>query len=853
MGDEATETAASAAQPDAEPQPPPAKKRRGREEDLRRVAEIVMVLSAMVEMRAGKEPTETERALAAEARERLARACEELRPKDLFSSEAVRVVVEDLGLNRSKDPVLAFRPPKMSIAERVLHTKKKMEESRDFASSTHVSQPHSISFTPSSEPHGSHRFITGKSSPMVLSAGGFPNNSSDVHVPAPASSMSSVKQTPISEAHSALVKSSFGKDSPSAACSIEAVNQRLDARINGPTYFTLVRPTVVSNYLPDKASVSGISTSAALAAHSQANNLLVNHEIKVLQASHQMMKIHDTKSSVVQTTQANMAIGNQLSQGLTFVPVTSFTGNHSEIAKSIMSVVQPRVPDCPNLPPPSTEYMSRPLNCQVCKLIITDVESLLVCDACEKGTHLKCLQSHGAKVIPKADWYCQKCLSTSNGKPFPPKYGRVTRQITAVKTTSSGGGTIPLEKNWENPELKFNHQKLAVNENLSSSGVAQTSNMFSRLEEVSRESNLSNRKEFDEAYSNWKKPGEGMNSGISVNNLGENSGFASSTPAAPSGNTDSQAARIKLSEAEALEPFVSDSQSRSSDKQPNQSLSTSEIQTSVCEIMPDIKTQSEFLCSNQKHEIGVEIASQSHFPSDLQVTNEINVPIIAESTENLMQKTSIPITDELEDTSKFSEASTSQVLKVKVEGEHGSELIHDQILENIRDMACCGNSSMEVLHKFDWVGDIIEVLDDRTYYNSCRINGCIIKLQDNVIVSMDNQNFYPAKLLSLWEDNKVSSKLALVNDYCFPGTLPESVMQPSTPMQDEVYASDKISTISASSICRLCIVLPEDKFREETDRKTFSADKADVLNSIFLCKWKFDRTNGIFRCPAQFI
>ncbi|PKU62145.1 hypothetical protein MA16_Dca027290 [Dendrobium catenatum] len=83
-----------------------------------------MVLLAMVEMRAGKGPTAAEKALAAEARERFARLCEEVRPKDLFSSEAVRVMVKDLGLNRSRDPVLAFRP-KMSIADRVQQTKKK--------------------------------------------------------------------------------------------------------------------------------------------------------------------------------------------------------------------------------------------------------------------------------------------------------------------------------------------------------------------------------------------------------------------------------------------------------------------------------------------------------------------------------------------------------------------------------------------------------------------------------------------------------------------------------------------------------------------------------------------------------
>jgi hypothetical protein len=108
---------------------PAGKRQRGGNDGLRRVAEIVMVLAAAGEVRGGREPTAAERALAAEARERLAAAVSEgaVRPKDLFPGEAVRALVEDLGLIRAKDPAtMGFRPPKASIADRLMLTKRKV-------------------------------------------------------------------------------------------------------------------------------------------------------------------------------------------------------------------------------------------------------------------------------------------------------------------------------------------------------------------------------------------------------------------------------------------------------------------------------------------------------------------------------------------------------------------------------------------------------------------------------------------------------------------------------------------------------------------------------------------------------
>ena len=95
--------------------------------ELRRVAEIVLVLSTMAAMRAGRKPTEVEVELMREARSKLAELCVGLAPKDIVAREAIGTVIEDLGLNgKVKDQRLGFRTPKMSIAERYTHTKSKV-------------------------------------------------------------------------------------------------------------------------------------------------------------------------------------------------------------------------------------------------------------------------------------------------------------------------------------------------------------------------------------------------------------------------------------------------------------------------------------------------------------------------------------------------------------------------------------------------------------------------------------------------------------------------------------------------------------------------------------------------------
>ncbi|KAL0443325.1 UNVERIFIED_CONTAM: hypothetical protein Slati_2055200 [Sesamum latifolium] len=96
--------------------------------DVKKVAEMVLVLAAMGKMRGGKGPTDAEKELMAEARNRLAKVCEGFAPKDVFPRDAFGGVIEDLGLNKLKEQRLGFRPPKMSIAEKLLVSKRKSRD-----------------------------------------------------------------------------------------------------------------------------------------------------------------------------------------------------------------------------------------------------------------------------------------------------------------------------------------------------------------------------------------------------------------------------------------------------------------------------------------------------------------------------------------------------------------------------------------------------------------------------------------------------------------------------------------------------------------------------------------------------
>ncbi|KAJ0965197.1 hypothetical protein J5N97_026335 [Dioscorea zingiberensis] len=134
-------------------------------------------------------------------------------------------------------------------------------------------------------------------------------------------------------------------------------------------------------------------------------------------------------------------------------------GQTNKFQDATTRVLQNKASEQSNWTPPSTDYVNKALPCQICKIAITDVESLLICDSCEKGTHLKCLQSYSNKGMSKVEWHCPKCLISSNGKPLPPKYGRVTRTPAVPKVPSSMSvAQASTERKSETSDSKINDQ-----------------------------------------------------------------------------------------------------------------------------------------------------------------------------------------------------------------------------------------------------------------------------------------------------------------------------------------------------------------------------------------------------------
>ncbi|KAL6635032.1 hypothetical protein ACP70R_027703 [Stipagrostis hirtigluma subsp. patula] len=434
MGDAPAAAAAS---------PTSRKRRRSDEGDagLRRVAEIVMVLAAAGEVRGGREPTAAERALAAEARERLAAAVAggAVRPKDLFPGEAVRAVVEDLGLNRAKDPAaMGFRPPKASIADRLMLTKRKMEEVKEAPVQPAVSAPQTIVSSGMSEFQGLH----GASKFGV----GVPRNApaaSPLAATAPLTSTSLVNLKPPGSSPVKPVANASVVTLPHTGPS----HLKLEKDVNGP--LNLAR-----------------SGATAVPSNKSAQDISARSNVNAAQSSNPTVKNQDTKPVAIQAAIGNPVVGHRATSGVA-VPTKPTFANHNEIAKKVQQFLHQPI-NHPSWTPPSTEYMNARLSCQICKVVMVDADSLLVCDACERGAHLKCLQQYGNKGVPKAEWHCSTCLTQSKGKPLPPKYGKVTRTVVASKAAPPPGGGAQLSSQGSavNMVAKDNHQKLVANGNL---------------------------------------------------------------------------------------------------------------------------------------------------------------------------------------------------------------------------------------------------------------------------------------------------------------------------------------------------------------------------------------------------
>ncbi|KAL9859643.1 putative chromatin regulator PHD family [Arabidopsis thaliana] len=379
----------------------PVKKKKPRfDEEVNRVAEIVLVLSALRKIRGGKPPTELEIDLMVEAKSKLVDMCQEFTPKDIIGVDAIGAVIEDLGFNgKLKDQRLGFRAPKLTISEKLSLGKRKMEElKKNPVVSTTSTSPavNNVSMAhqwPNSEMKASASSVNASGSHYVREASGItqarmerPQFKSDLHTgtsqgPVPAGNYFGNTTTWSAQPHSSTSTISFGTASDSK------VPVPSSSRISDPSFRPFMSQTPPGAFPGMKGATYG---------------------------------------------QTSSPFGNN---------------NHAEIAKLIHKVLQPRAKQNLLWNPPSREYMSKAMTCQICQGTINEIETVLICDACEKGYHLKCLHAHNIKGVPKSEWHCSRCVQLYNGKSFPPKYGRVMRSATTAKMSSSTAEVqLPAEK-----------------------------------------------------------------------------------------------------------------------------------------------------------------------------------------------------------------------------------------------------------------------------------------------------------------------------------------------------------------------------------------------------------------------
>ncbi|KAI3928514.1 hypothetical protein MKW98_024115 [Papaver atlanticum] len=651
--------------------------------DMKRVAELVLVLSAMGKMRGGRNPTDVEKELMVEAKEKLVEICQFMSPQDVIPKDAIRVVMEDLGLNKSADQRLGFRPPKMSIAEKYVLAKRKMEESQKLVdqSGTFSSPMLKAGYGAKADINRTmHTLHTVHKSPAL---GGYQAATSVVHVPS-VTSPASLNQLHVNGVQSASVsRGSIGTSSG-------PVSSSSHLHRNGPPIRSDGRP--IGSIYPSHVQANASGNHATFSPQSVAVN-------KVGQGN---KGLDHTRNADGTTEVTN------------YHQPSSVFSNHSDIAKNVQKLLHSRPAQHPNWTPPSTDYMNKSLTCQICKVTIIDVESLLVCDACEHGVHLKCLQSFNQKGIPKGEWHCPKCLISSNGKPLPPKYGRVTRNNPTQKVSSNTTKTQAPPVKVERQNEKVDLQKITANGNPDGQNlthVGSTGGTHPVSASVSQASNAS--EDIGTKVSSCTKK-------IDEEPLPE----MKSVPKEATG-VCSPANSNKPTDSSTQQHQNSDSSSCQQEALTSEVKSLPNVQSGVsCPDKPsnasiDVSNQSQATCSSQDSDIAEQ-------PSNMEVSAN------SDHTMN---------TSDLIETFKCNPRSD-----VRQDGGDVAQIISLGTSDVGNGAKSFLRSSLDGTLSVEWVGDILHVADEKAFYTSCLINGIVYKLQDHALFRSNNDNLRPSKL-----------------------------------------------------------------------------------------------------------
>ncbi|CAA3032496.1 phd finger [Olea europaea subsp. europaea] len=673
-----------------------------------------------------------------------------------------------------------------------------MEKSEDFSlpSTPHSSQRQQVNSRAGAEtygsPHGVRMSQSDKPSHTSISSGSFQSSSPLGHG-TPTNSTSSTYQLPNSEIRPGV--SSALPSSHLVSPALPRVDRplaRLDGRQNGSLYPSQDQVNYTANSserTPAWSMQPQSGSSAKICSDTKVPNLSV--KVEGVADDKSGLAPQATPRPVVTHTTAGPPRVHQTLQRTNSVKTLGNT--HTEISKIIQKLFQSQDPKCPPWKPPSRDYMNKALTCQICMSTLMEINSLLVCDACEKGFHLKCLQTTNQKGVPRGEWHCGKCLSLSNGKPIPPKYGRVMRNINTSKMPSNAA-TVTSTKKVETSDEKISGPKVMVNGNASIQNVPTVTTGSNYIHQVSG-TNVEDAKGVQgNGIISREAKMDDKSSGTCPNNVMKTSNAACVTPA--------------NSSVEEL------------------------CHGKVIEFKSDPPAKLGALPSS---------SGNSRAPGDAKDGN-LRPPSNAASSPNQSLENHVLSRD-------------SKVAHGKDTSKNNLNQPNDQV---VRDNQSETNASTGVtqhnssapdgLHAVYWPGDTMKVVDKKTYYQSCYVNGHMYKVHDYVLIRFDNDRLIPSKLQAMWEDNNTRAKWVTINRCYFPGDLPEAVGRPCGLESSEVCVSNRDSTLVAGLIESPCEVLPPRKFAEESERRThLQPQPNDRLPPLYLCKWIYDESKGLFR------
>ncbi|KAL6596648.1 hypothetical protein ACP70R_047291 [Stipagrostis hirtigluma subsp. patula] len=770
------------------------KRRRGGGE-LARAAEVVMVLAAAGEARGGRAPTAAERALAAEARGALVAAVGEVaRPRELFRTEAVRALVQDLGLSRARGPAaMGYRPRRASIAERVLLTRRKMQEMKEALIPSTANAPKTIASGAKTQfQHEASKYTTG-----------LPRNLST-----PMTSQVISKQ-PLLNGTAAVASSVKPPNVPSMVSpqSFGVADIKVEKDVSG------------SNFAHGARTVDQSDRSYHHTASSSNQNSTQSYS--------QAEKSLDEKAPSINPVIGSIVMGYQAPSREVSVQKQSIFSNHNAIAKDIEQILHQPV-NHPSWTVPSTEYINTRLDCQICKVLVADVESLLVCDACERGMHLKCLQRYGNQGLPKTEWYCPACVARTKGKSLPPKYGKVTRTIVAPKTSMTSGVTQSSSQvTAESPSTKDSSKKVSAN----GSVINQFSNEVGSTvrEDVMLSLDMTSSKSLSISGAGPEKENTKHDEISSIQKEGTGQPCVDMLT-----ETENSCCEVQSTGTSMYGPANLSGGSH----MPTESSDVNSVKGSALQSLSVLNhSDHSFVVSSIE---GCKSTGTSHqhpskkvqMTSTRTLTNEIHqadgVTANGMGTSHKHEKMAL---DAISDHGNVHQVTLN-----------GNICPGHEIEGDLKD-GYVGCSTASSVH---WVGDGLKSVDDKTYYNSCSIDGIIYNLHDHILISSEGGTSCPCKLQSLWEEHDSGCRLAMVNPYLFVSNIPESISKPCIDEENEVYGSNNQRIVLVSAIYGPCEVLHIDKFREETKRRCQLDSSGSRLHPIFFCRWTYDESDSSF-------